>query len=303
MSYLTRISVRVTGPGTPAHAVMPKGLDKPRTPATARMSATEPEGLEDQPQLKNEGEEQVAPLRRQETSEDDQLAFVRRQETAEEDETMAPMRRQAEEEEGAVQPLRRQAEEEADPIQAMRIQAQEEEEEVVQPLRRQVKEGEEEPIQAMRAITRQEEVPLEDTGQPVPPPTQESLEPGAVPVSQEFAGEEEPSALQALHRNFLPVSAQSPRQATEQHGAPEHPSANRPLPETFTPYPSFAPDWSDGMGTSNAPPPNLGSDDQRPNVVIDQVDVLIHETASPVDRSVSRRSRDRAMRARYLRRL
>jgi len=282
---------------------MPKGLDKPRTPAIARMSATEAEGFEDQPQLKNEGEEQVAPLRPQETSEDDQLAFVRRQETAEEDETMAPMRRQAVEEEEAVQPLRRQAKEEEEPIQAMRRQAQEEEEEAVQPLRRQAKEEEEKPIQAMRAIARQEEVPLEDTGQTVPPPTQESLEPGVVPVNQEFAGEEEPSTLQALHRNSLSMSAQSPRQAAEPHAAPEHPSVNRPLPETFSPYSSLAPDWSDGMGTSTTAPPNFGSDDQRPSVVIDQVDVLIHEAASPVDRSVSRRSRDRAMRARYLRRL
>lgn len=311
MSYLARISARVAGPGAPARAVMPKGLAHAPTPAVARSSAADAQADEAlRPPEEGSGEE-LTRLDRQETGEEEQLATVRRQDAEDEEEMAAPLRRQEEEEEEeSLQTLRRLAEEEEAPIQTLHRQV-EEEEESLQTLRRQEEEQQEDPLQTLHrqqeaeddaavqpmwSIVRQEEVPLEETGQTVPPPTQESLDPDAGPVDQELADEEEPSGLQALHREVPSMPAPS---AT----APEASLANGPLGQTVAPGPSYLPQSPDGIETPQAVPQPVGADSRRPQVIIDQVDVLIHETVSFPDRSAQRHSRDRAMRARYLRRL
>ena len=245
-------------------------LRKPVAHSVRRQETQEePEA---QRQSSEEEEEHVAPLRRQETEEKEELAPLRRQETEEEEEQVARLRRQEDEEE--VAPLRRQGEEE------------------------------EEAIQTMRTIARQEEVPLEDSGQITPPPTQTQLEPGSQPVSQEFSNDEEPSTLQALHRDISPVlpqSSQPPQGAITNVAGPENSDLSNPSREMSASLP--VPDFPDRPTFINVPSQTTGLNDSPPNVIIDQLDVLIHEPALPADHYRPHPNRDRSLRARYLRRL
>ncbi len=298
MSYLSRISSRIGRPGTTSHAVMPKGLNKHQPAAIARMEQTEEEEAsvaamrtpaarqlrrqqpeeeeteaQRQPNDEVEGEE-VAPLRRQEAEEEDDIVPLRRQQVTEKEEELAPLRRQ---------------------------QATEEEEEAVQPMR--------------STIARQEEVPLDDTRQTLAPPSQASLEPGAEPVRQEFANEEEPSTLQALHRDMSPALSQPVQQSfatgveTSKHHVVNSASAEVSAPAAVSVPELAAPDltMSDLSGSNafnnNAPPLMTESNDTRANVIIDQLDVLIHEPSLPASQSPSPRNRERSLRARYLHRL
>lgn len=299
MSYLTRLSARTAGPGANTSAVMPKGLNRHQSAVIARMEETEKETLsavrtpptgplrrqetegeepEAQRQPGEEGEEELAALRRQPAEEEEQLAPLRRLESGEDEEQLATLRRQNTEEA--------------------------EEEEQLAPLRRQVEEEEEEALQPMRTIARQEEVPLEDTGQTAPPPAQANLEPGAEPVSQEFAGEPEPSDLQALHRDMSSALTQSQQQqSAAQLDKPEHRALASPSGEVFAPPSLTVPDLPDRNAFNHMPPQTTGSNDSLPNVIIEQLDVLIQEPAFPAGPGTPRRNRDRSLRARYLRRL
>ncbi len=318
MSFLARISNRAAGPGTPDRTVMPKGLGHPQSPPAIRRNAVDTEEQERLRPPENTGEEQLPRMEDRETEEENQLAAVRRQET-EEEEPMASLhrqseeeeeqksvqavRRQEEEEEAAAQTLRRtEAEKEDEPIQTIPRQAEEKDEQTpLQTLRRQeVEEEETSSVRPVRSISREEEVPLEDTGQTVPPPTQENLNPDAGPVSQELAGEQEPSGLQALHRD-LPLKSAPPRPPAAP--APNDRLADRPIPGTAAPDSSFLSQQLNGIETPLAAQQPHGAESRRPQVIIDQVDVLIQEPTSSADRGTSLRSRDRAMRARYLRRL
>jgi hypothetical protein len=295
VSYLARISARAAGSRSTVPAIVPKGLGNRHAPAIARME--EP----------GEEEETLAPMRllgarpvRRQKAEGDSeevLAAAREEEepkaqrqTSEEE--VAPLRRQEEEEE-AIQPVRRQEEE--DELATLRRQQEEEEEEAIQPIRRQ--EDEEEQAMPMRAIARQEEIPLEESPQPAPPPGQTDLEPDAEPVSQELAGEQEPSDLQALHRDISPGPELSP--PALQGETP----ASRPLAEALTPFQTQAPDFPAGSAIPEMLPSTTRMDEARPTVVIDQLDVLIHEPVAQATRPAPRQDRDRALRARYLRRL
>jgi hypothetical protein len=294
---------------------MPKGLEKPRSPVIARKAAAEEEGGDDPRLPEIGGDEEVTRFGPHESLNDPPQPAVRPPNNDEEDRPLAPLRHQTEEEE-AVQTVRRQEEEEEEALQAVRRQAEEEEEEALQTVRRQAEE-EEEPIQAlqrqepepeemvrpMRPIARQEEVPLEETRQTVPPETQANLEPDAGLASQELAGEEEPSEMQALRRNLSPGLAPPPQSALTAHAMADPPTSSQPLAESFISHPSQVLTGLDGIAAADATPQPIGSEDRRPQVIIDQVDVLIHESSPPADRRLSRRTRDRAMRARYLRRL
>lgn len=283
MSYLTRISARIAGSGTNSSVVMPKGLNKQQPAAIARMEETE----EEEETLSAMRMPAARPLRRQETEEE--KPEVQRQPSEEDEEEVAPLRRQEAEEEEELAALRRQE------------TAAEEEE--LTPMRRQVEEEEEEEIQPLRTIARQEEVPLEDAGQTALPPTQASLEPGTEPVSQEFAGEEEPSDLQALHRDRSSALTQSYQRPVAHVETPESRTVTSPSLEVSAPPSLTVPDFPDSNAFNNVPPQTSGSNDSRPNVIIDQLDVLIHEPALPAVQSTSCRNRDRSLRARYLRRL
>lgn len=304
MSFLTRLSARAARFPSTVPVVMPKGLVarqpvpvaraeepaeeqetlSPARPAARRQETDEPqeeasrqeteEEPEAQRQAQEEGEEEVAPLRRQE-------------EEGAEEEPVAPLRRQEKEEEEEVAPLRRQEQEE-------------EEEEALAPLRRQ---EEEEEAQPMRAIARQEEVPLEETGETSSPRSQFELEPKAEPASPELVEAEEPLNAQALHRDMAPGYS-LPQPAPAAPGvAAGNPPANHPSGRSQSsalPTDLFIPESPALTGFHT---PGTGPELSRPDVVIDQLDVVIHEPAPAPGSQASRIDRGRAFRARYLRRL
>lgn len=313
MSFLTRISVRAAGPrATTGTALMPKGLRGVQSAAISRaqeageedesllpmrsigarrvrrQEVEEPQEMDPEAQRQTEDEEQndVAPLRRQEENPEEEVAPLRRQEEKTEEE-VAPLRRQEEAAEEEIAPLRRQ---------------EDEGEEEVAPLRRQETEEETE-AQPQRVIARQEEVPLEETGQTSPPRTQADLEPDAEPASPELAGETEPSELQALRRDIAtglnqPVVPPRAQGETHSHQSGPRPEAE-PLNLRHSQVSQPANDLSVFQGVSQTSWP----ESSPPRVVIDQLDVLIHEPVPSQGRSARHGDHDRALRARYLRRL
>lgn len=168
-------------------------------------------------------------------------------------------------------------------------------------------EGEEE-IRPARLIRRAEEVPLDATERPLRQPFQSELGPGATPPHPELAAEEEPADLRALRRDTSPQPAA--------HGTAEGPgraAQGSIVPESVAPFnPGFG-DRSEGMGTGAyfeadggpvlTPPRAVGASAERPQVIIDQLDVLIHEPAPSHYAARAGADRDRMLRARYLRRL
>lgn len=331
MSFLARLSARLSGPRHSAPLVLPKGLPTAQAPAVARA---EEAGEEDETvspkrppvarQAENEGEdvsrqaEETAPeddqvsasrvmarqtLRRQaEEAAEQDVAPLRRQE-GEEEESVAALRRQEEDGEEAVAPLRRQSgdEEEGD-VAPLRREAAAEEEPDAAPLRRQEAEEESE-ARPMRATARRDAVPLEDTGQVAPPRSQAELEPDAEPPIEDMAGEREPSELQALHRDMPTGPAPAPLGPA----APGEPSQSRPADGRSAEPIGYANPRLPPIGDGTPFPPtateSIAVEDPRPTVTIDQLDVVIHEPAAPAERTTSPRNRDRAIRARYLRRL
>lgn len=184
-------------------------------------------------------------------------------------------------------------------------------EEPVAPLRRaeaaetadEAEEADEEP---MRTLRRAEELPLDDGEKPLRQPFQADLVPGAMPGHPDLADQEEPSNLQALRRDVAP-----PRQGLA--GAAPLTPAFPPARDPWLPRP--APDWGPAPEWAGAEPgfaseasvpeaasAMTGSAAGRAQVVIDQLDVLIHEPAAAAPARLQA-DHGRLMRARYLRRL
>jgi hypothetical protein len=227
------------------------------------------------------GEEELAqPLRRQQ-EEEEEIQPLRRQE--EEEEEVQPLRRQEEEEE-EIQPLRRQAEEKEE-IQPLRRQAEEEEE--VQTLHRQ--EEEEEETSPLRRVT---------------PPEAEGLNAENSPQPDESASEPEPSAMMALRReatksmpgmgsaavgtdSFTVTPPALAIPGLDAPGMQDPASHDRPTSEPIA-QDSFFPAPSKAAMAS-----------ERPRVIIDQIDVVIHEDAATAPAS-STADLGRAVKAKYL---
>ena len=311
MSFLTRITNRSVSYRSSSPVVMPKGIAPRQSVPIARAedAADEDETLSaarvpTSTSVRREETKEPDEAARQSSPEDgeEELAPLRRQQDGEEEEGVAPLRRQAEEGEEEIAPLRRQADEEKEEsLAALRRQADEGEEEVA-PLRRMEDADGEEDLQTMRSISRQEEVPLEETGQLSPPQSQSSLVPGAEPTSPDLVAEEEPPAMQALHRETQ--SAQNPiPTAPSQYGeAAMGPAYEPPAPALNAP-PLNLPSVPDVPSPVEFASPNMAHTQPSPNVVIDQLDVLIHEPAPAPERRASAMDRGRSFRARYLRRL
>lgn len=292
MRFLARLSLRARPALSRAPALMPKGLAM-RQPASV-FRAAEPV----------EEEEQARPLRSA------AARTIRRAEEppAEEEKTQRTSAPTADERDEQEQPaMARRA-----PA-SLRRAEKPEEEEPAQPLRRAAapapEPDEEEPAQATRLIRRAEEVPLEEGEKPLRQPFQEDLSPGASPLPPDMANEEEPPAMQALRRDtapFAPPPAGIPTAAD--HGfAGFGVEPAEPFPARFGgeaayipgPPAGFEASFTAAVGGSGAG----ASAPQRPQVIIDQVDVLIHEPAAPALSARPAFDAGRAMRARYLRRL
>jgi len=293
MRFLARLSLRARPGLSRAPALMPKGLAM-RQPVPV-FRAGEPV----------EEEEQAHPLRRA------AARTIRRAEEppAEEEETQRTSAPTAGEEDKQEQPaMARRA------PGSLRRAEKPEEEEPAQPLRRAAaparEPDEEEPAQATRLIRRAEEVPLEEGEKPLRQPFQEDLSPGASPLPPDMANEEEPPAMQALRRDIAPFAPPPPAgipTAADPGFAGFGVEPAEPFPakfggeEPYIPGPpaDFEARFTEAVGGSGAG----ASAPQRPQVIIDQVDVLIHEPAAPAVSARPAFDAGRAMRARYLRRL
>jgi len=293
MRFLARLSLRARPALSRAPALMPKGVAL-RQPVPV-FRAGEPV----------EEEEQAQPLRRA------AARTIRRAEEpqTEEEETQRTSAPTAGEEDEQEQPaMARRA------SNSLRRAEKPEEEEPAQPLRRAAaparEPDEEEPAQAARLIRRAEEVPLEEGEKPLRQPFQQDLSPGASPLPPDMANEEEPPAMQALRRDIAPF-APPPRAGTPTAADPGFAGSGvesaDPFPAKFSgeevyipgPPAGFETHFTGALGGSGAG----ASAPQRPQVIIDQVDVLIHEPAAPAVSARPAFDAGRAMRARYLRRL
>lgn len=303
MSYLARLSARATGTRVGASAVLPKGPGGRPAPNIARaQDATEKdESLAPIRQFSARSpirreEDESEEVSRQEIAEDPE---VQRQANTEGEEEVAPLRRQEGGEEEEIAPLRRQEGEEEE---IAPLRRQEGEEEEVSPLRRQ--EVEEDPeARPRRIIARQEEIPLEEGGQAVAPLAQGESGSDAESPSQELAGEQEPTDLQALRRDLPQPAAPSMPTQADQGAGRENQTAERPFAQAVEFLHPQAPTPGEESAIPQIVPANTGGAETRPTVVIDQLDVLIQEPAAPADRNPPRPGRERALRARYLRRL
>ena len=302
MRFLARLSLRARPALSRAPALMPKGL---------AMRQPVPVFRAGQPA---EEEEQAQPLRRA------AARAIRRAEESPADEeetqrTSAPA--DEEETQRASAPAAGEEDEQDQPAMARRVPGslrraeKPEEEEPVQPLRRAAAPApdEEEPALAARLIRRAEEVPPEEGEKPLRQPFQEDLSPGASPLPPDMANEEEPPAMQALRRDitsFAPPPAGRPTAADPAFaGFGVEPA--EPFPAKFGGEEAYIPGPSAGfearfMGADGGSGAGASAP-QRPPVVIDQVDVLIHEPAAPAALARPAFDAGRAMRARYLRRL
>lgn len=300
MSFLARLAARARFTGAGTSVVMPKGL-----------VARQPLPLLRQPEEEEPQEEAVAPMR---------AAPLRRQEQPEEQEEemqRAPAEEEPQEEEAQrslrrnTRPVRReeaeeqQEDEELAPLR--RAENEEEPEEEVAPLRRQGKpEEEEDELQASRVIRRAEEVPLEDGEKPLRQPFQSDLDPANASAHPDLANEEEPPAMQALRRDAVATPPAAPIADTaaphdtahQDHATDDRSPLPATLPDFFTRNGGF--DAFDTADTHASQPPN---GNERPEVIIEQLDVLIHEPAAPPQPAAARADHSRALRARYLRRL
>lgn len=225
--------------------------------------------------------------------------------------------------------IQRQPEDEEEPMQALRRQPIGNEEEPMQALHRQPTDEEDEPVQAKR-IHRQEAAPEEEEAAP------EEEEPAQLMRRQPAEEEEpmrtlrrqpaeevaEPVRTRQIHRELQPDepelnprSSPPPEITPDEPGPPslraayaEAPAAAGQAP-TIPPYPTsntppLAPPRFDVPDAPpSAPTATPDSEFRRPHIVIDQLDVLIHEPAPPARPTSASSDRSRALRARYLRRL
>ncbi len=309
---------------------------RPQTPAMVPKDRGIGGRVRRQPE---EEEESVQPFRlsRQEEEEDEAQAV--RREVEEEEEEVRPLRRQAEEgEEEEARPLRlrREAEEEEEGVQALRRQAAEdeeaqpfrlrrqaEEEEEAQPLRRQEAENEEteearparlrreeqeeeEEVQALRRQAEPEEEAVQAWSvQRNARPDDPDLDPAnGPPADLPVTDEDEPNPLMALRREpamsetgsgMSGAGGYEPAPAGHSPGLDE-PAGAGEAQESFEPHSLVPGSLSSLVGGPGALPAGTGHD-----VVIEQVDVLIHEQAAAPAPPFS--DRRRIMRARYLKRL
>lgn len=260
MNFLSKILTRAAIPGVArAPLARPKGGSW-----LARLDV----GEEDRAQAlhRQEDEEELQTLRRQDEEDQDSLQPLRRQE--EEEENLQTLRRQEQEDEESLQPLRRQ---------------EEEEEESAQPLRRQEQE-EEESAHALRRVTAPDAQQL--TAENSPQPDDLDPEP-AMPT------------LRALHREALAAG-------------PENTTAGTPAFVDTTPgqeapaLPAAA--WTDGSASIPEAqdhfipaPRSPERAAERPRVVIDQIDVVIHEEAAAMAPASPTAALSRALKTKYLR--
>ncbi len=297
MSYLSRLSRRVAVSRSLISVALPKGV-VPRAPIQRSESALEED-------------EAVAPLRRTGN------APVRRleEEPPEEPDVsrMAlPLSATGTSRAPGVKPVMRQTDEEGDE-ELSRIQRQENEEEELAPLRRQETAEEEEELAPLRRMEgeEEEEAMRSSVNPPHSPETGHSPVPGPMsraPVFRNAAEEvlepseeDVPSEAMPLRRDIDPAPVHpvsTVPSAVEARSAALNPAAMLPgNPLTGTPF-------TDPLTLPDSAPLTSAAEPAQSDVVIEQLDVLIHEPSVPSgNQRQSLSGRNKSMRSRYLRRL
>jgi hypothetical protein len=313
MSFLSRLSARARQPGSAAPLLMPKGVvGRPAATVYREESAAE--------------EQEVAPKRAMRAS------ALRRQQPSAPEEVDAELPRATSPEQSEekpadeVRPLRRAADTQKEPTEteeearALRraagaeTEAAEPEEEA-RALRRAAapeagpeSQEEEEAVQPARLIRRAEEVPLDAAERPLRQPFQSDLDPGAVPTHPDLAGEEEPSNLQALRRDAtvqLPAHGESGETGRAAQGSVLAGDVSPSIPgfQDRSGGVGSAAYFETDYGTVLEPRGNVGARAEPSPVIIDQLDVVIHEPAPSPSAARIVADHGRMLRARYLRRL
>jgi hypothetical protein len=293
MSFLSRLSARALPNPSHRSVALPKGLATRRP--TPLYRETEP--TEDEPEVAPWRARSSHTLRRRNGPVGDEEAMARApsdEEGPQDDEAMrrATLRRQAE----------GNPEEEAAPL-----PPGEGKDEELAPLRRAAAprdRDDEPPLQPTRLIRRAEEVPLDDGERPLRQPFEADLSPDAMSAHPDLAYEEEPPALQALRRDVVPPRPARPEQ-TRAAALPPAPRDTEGWSRDLTVGAGAGPEL--GFGTDYRAVPSVVSASshasERPQVVIEQLDVLIHEPPLDAARGEMQHDYGRSLRARYLRRL
>lgn len=144
--------------------------------------------------------------------------------------------------------------------------------------------------------------PLRQPGQtrPVSPAPRASVTPGPTPPR---AGTASPPAH--VPPAPAPSPAASPTSDTAA-GTPKSPGPAAQVPASVRPWLPRQPDFTAPDAPTRSLPqqaPSTSQSPERAEVIIDKIDVLIHEPAAPASAPAPRQDTGRALRARYLRRL
>jgi hypothetical protein len=313
VSFLHRIASRAVPTVYRTPALNPKGRTGSRPPLPARAvrrAQEEPDEMPEEEPTATASRLPAPPVARlaDDEVEEDREGRVPRQIEAKDNESESDIADAV-----SAQPLRRQAVEEDEPEgTATRplLRATEEEEAPATRARRTAAPppaDEEEPVAARRLLGRADEEGPEV--QPARALTEDDMSPESAVLPDEMAGEEEPRDVRALRRSAegspLPTGqpAAPVTAAADSRGAPAE-----PIPPWYpaeeraaqSAYPA-APPTSAGSVIPAPATASLGA--ERPQVLIDQIDVLIREPAAPAPAAGHTPDTGRSLRARYLRRL
>ncbi|WP_096785439.1 hypothetical protein [Rhodobacter sp. CZR27] len=281
MSLFARILSRAAVSGLPA---VPLAHPKGRLGTLSRLEEPEREA----------GETPLSPLYRAMQEEEEAQPLRRAAPRAEEEEEEEPVRRTAEgEEEEPIQAQRDLPPDEEEALQPLRRAAAPPEEDEEEPVARSLApDDEEEEARPLRPLLRRAPPgPEEDEEEPVArlAPDADELEPRTSPKPAWLSAEPEPEPLLTLRRE-----AASPVPAVA------GPSGGPAVDADMAALPPAEPLWSPAA-PFQPPTPLTGpaSVAERPRVVIEQIDVTIHEPSAPAT-GMDASALSRALRSRYL---
>lgn len=310
MSYLKRLADRMQSRSTTS-LLHPKGLPAASPTSIARQP---PELLDREPDPQSD--EQLSSMRRQH-AQDDEMA-PQRSESEQSDEVAATLRRQSEQEDEAA-PIRRQEPMEEPLEPTMPTPGAE-----VRPVRRQPPS---EAVEAQRKATRRDETepqPESEAEADEPAPrlrrqqedevlpvrraeaeqdAPDSFDPDQSLVPEELTTEESPTDIRAAHRQVAPAAGPPTAGAAGGHepvaASATLPAGNHDRENTGVMIPGAMTHSSKSERTTASSP---AAGFERPQVIIDQIDVTVHEPAQKSARPSSRSNHSRLVRARYLKR-
>jgi hypothetical protein len=301
MSFLARIAARAAPVSRASPVLMPKDA------GLRRAAAPEEEMPDDEMQAQRAVRR--LPIRRAELEQQDQ-ELSRQADEQDQDEPVARQETEEEPEAQRVTP-RPDEDDEMPPTGGVSRQAEDDDDANLRPAR---------PLTSEDMSPENQRLPDEVAGEPEPPDLralrraelpEDEAEPEAARAPAEMAEDEDDANMRPLRRAVGPIAASATAPATPSMAVTDMVDGPDAAIDVSGDY--WRPGLDDGMfGGRNlpaedfaihgpAPAPSPASFG-RPQVIIDQLDVVIHEPVAAPSRS-SRFDAGRALRARYLRRL